>query len=92
MLKQNVVGLRNVQIVSVHPGMPRRNALDLKIEVKLYDRDDLFKTEEAMEWLLVRGYKDEEDWDINLRNGMSRYTSFYFKDQELATEFTLVFG
>ncbi len=85
-------GIRNASIVTIHPGQARRMDPHLAIEVRVSDDGQLTNTYAALEWLLTRGLRDEEDWDIDMRGGLYGYSSFYFRDQQLATEFTLVFG
>lgn len=70
----------------------RRNHPNLMIEVRVKDDGTLINTYAALEWLLTRGYKDEVDWDVDMRGGVVGYSSFYFKDPNLTTEFKLVFS
>lgn len=63
----------------------------LGIEVKVNDNAGLTTTFDAIDWLLDRNYVDNVDWNVNMHAATLGYSSFYFKDPELATEFTLVF-
>lgn len=87
-----LTGLSKARIVTINPGRSRRLNPDLAIEVHVNDDRMLTNTYAALEWLLTRGYKDEVDWDVDMRSGLYGYSSFFFKDKNLATEFKLVFG
>lgn len=85
-------GVRNARIVSINPGTSRLNSHGLPIEVRVKDGPMLSKTYEALEWLITRGYRDDVDWEVIMFGATRGYSSFYFKDQLLSTEFTMVFG
>jgi hypothetical protein len=85
-------GVRNAKVVSINLGMPRRTDPDLKCEVRIADDPALSNAYNALDWLTARGYRDSVDWDIDMHSGAIGYTSFFFRDESLATEFKLVFG
>jgi hypothetical protein len=74
-------------------GLKGSPAWRFRIEVRVTERsiDTLDDTYAALDWLVSRGYSEARDWTIDMHGGRKGYTSFYFKSQQLATEFSLWF-
>ena len=62
-----------------------------RFEVRVGDDRDLALTYDAIEWLYHTDHLLDVDYDINMHGAVAGYTSFYFKTEGLAVQFSLMF-
>ncbi len=61
-------------------------------EVKIDTGGDLNITHDMVETFMENDIRPNRDYEINMHGGWESYTSFYFKDADLAMRIKLTYG